>query len=234
MGLPKDIEWRHEQIRPRARVRQRGEGSWLEARIVARDTIAGHQLRVRHLAGPGFDPLLKIHPDIFRIPSWCRPIPARVLNSARWPKHSESLSWPEKEVRKGFVNPEEYQAILCHLPDYLRTGDSDFIHHRLAYQRSALSAVASRGLQRRVDQAKAWRNEEWPGAGVSSHPPSCAMSCRLTANASVRPFRIVPWLFHSNGEQLRSLRKAWKRSFRDVRCPGLIVHDLRRNAVRNP
>ena len=105
MGLPKDIEWRHEQIRPRARVRQRGEGSWLEARIVARDTIAGHQLRVRHLAGPGFDPLLKIHPDIFRIPSWCRPIPARVLNPARWPKHSESLSWPEKEVRKGFVNP---------------------------------------------------------------------------------------------------------------------------------
>jgi hypothetical protein len=49
----------------------------------------------------------------------------------------------------------------------------------------------------------------------------------------VRLFRIVPWLFHRNGEQLQSLRKAWKRSFRDVGCPGLIVHDLRRTAVRN-
>ena len=100
---------------PRARVWRRGEGSWLEARIVARDTIADHQLIVRHLAGPGFDPLLKIHPGIFRIPSWCRTIPARVLNPARWPS-TQSPELAEEKVRKGFVKPEEYQAILCHLP----------------------------------------------------------------------------------------------------------------------
>lgn len=38
-------------------------------------------------------------------------------------KVAQALRVPElaeKKVRKGFVEPEEYQAILCHLPDYLR------------------------------------------------------------------------------------------------------------------
>ncbi len=50
--------------------------------------------------------------------------------------------------------------------------------------------------------------------------------------------RIVPWLFpHLEGtlagRRIMEPRKAWKRACRAAGYPGLLIHDLRRSAVRN-
>ena len=42
-----------------------------------------------------------------------------------------------------------------------------------------------------------------------------------------------PYVFHSKGEPIGSFRKAWKTATKDARLDGIIVHDLRRTAVRN-
>jgi integrase len=45
--------------------------------------------------------------------------------------------------------------------------------------------------------------------------------------------RIIPFVFHRNGVQIRSMLKAFKAACKAAGVPGRIPHDLRRTAVRN-
>jgi integrase len=48
-----------------------------------------------------------------------------------------------------------------------------------------------------------------------------------------RKGRIVPFVFHRNGERIFSIQRAWAAACVAAGCPGRIPHDLRRTAVRN-
>lgn len=50
---------------------------------------------------------------------------------------------------------------------------------------------------------------------------------RLAANDTICPF-----VFHRNGERIVNFRAAWKNACRAAGCPGALVHDMRRSAVR--
>jgi integrase len=45
--------------------------------------------------------------------------------------------------------------------------------------------------------------------------------------------RLVPWVFHKNGRQMKGLRKVWRKAATAAGLPGLIPHDLRHSCVRN-
>lgn len=45
--------------------------------------------------------------------------------------------------------------------------------------------------------------------------------------------RLVPWVFHRDGEPIRSMRRGWNAASRRAGIPGAWFHDLRRTAVRN-
>ena len=45
---------------------------------------------------------------------------------------------------------------------------------------------------------------------------------------------VIPWVFpRGDGRPLGSFAKAWKAACKAAGCPGKLVHDLRRTAVRN-
>ena len=45
--------------------------------------------------------------------------------------------------------------------------------------------------------------------------------------------RIIAHVFHRYGKPIKSLRRAWRTACKDAGRPGLLLHDLRRSAVRN-
>jgi integrase len=44
--------------------------------------------------------------------------------------------------------------------------------------------------------------------------------------------RIIPWVFHRDGEPIKTFRRSWITACRKAGVPGKIPHDLRRSAVR--
>ena len=42
-----------------------------------------------------------------------------------------------------------------------------------------------------------------------------------------------PFVFHHNGEPVGDFRKAWRNAVKDAKLGKVLVHDLRRTAVRN-
>lgn len=45
--------------------------------------------------------------------------------------------------------------------------------------------------------------------------------------------RLVPWVFHREGEPIRRFESAWQSACVEAGLPGKLFHDLRRTAVRD-
>lgn len=45
--------------------------------------------------------------------------------------------------------------------------------------------------------------------------------------------RQVPWVFHRTGRPIKDFRYQWKKACEAAGVPGMVVHDLRRYAIRN-
>jgi hypothetical protein len=44
--------------------------------------------------------------------------------------------------------------------------------------------------------------------------------------------KVVPFVFHRDGERIRYFRAAWANACTEDGCPNALVHDMRRSAVR--
>src|SRR5262245_63503227 len=55
----------------------------------------------------------------------------------------------------------------------------------------------------------------------------------LTRRCERAQGRIIAHVFHRYGRPIRSLRRAWRTACKNAGHPGLLLHDLRRSAVRN-
>ena len=42
----------------------------------------------------------------------------------------------------------------------------------------------------------------------------------------------MPFVFNRDGERIKEFRTAWKSACKEAGCPGKLIHDMRRSAVR--
>jgi integrase len=142
----------------------------------------------------------------------------------------------ENNVRTGFFERDQLEAVLRHLPEAIRP-------------------VATFGYLTgwRVSEVLSltWRQVDFTAGTVRLEPGTTKnLEGRLfpftpelralletqkavTTALSSRTGRIVPSVFHRHGRPIRSFYGSWRAACRAAGVPGRIFHDLRRTAVRN-
>jgi integrase len=135
---------------------------------------------------------------------------------------------PENNVRQGFLNDDEYPALLAALPDYLKTIFA--IAYETGIRKEQLRQLnwPQVSFERRVivwlpDQTKPKATHDIPFMGDMEQLLRAAFKDRNPACEAV---------FQIEGKRLGSFRKAWASSCTHAGVPGLLFHDLRRTAGR--
>ena len=138
-------------------------------------------------------------------------------------------------VRTGFFEDDQIRAVLRFLPEYVRPV-------------IAFAAVTGWRIPSEVLPLQ-WRQVCFesgtvrldPGTTKSGEgrmfpviPPLKAIleAQEVRRVELARGGRIVPWVFHRDGEEIRGFRKAWKTACRKAGVPDRIPHDLRRTCAR--
>lgn len=142
-----------------------------------------------------------------------------------------------ENTRTAFFEPHEFAALVRHLPP-------------------APTAVATfmywTGWRRNETLSREWRHVDFahgvivlePGETKSGEgrtfpfdvlPELRALldAQRAYTNAVQRRIgEIVPWVFHREGQRVKSIRQAWRTACTEAKLVGRIPHDFRRTAVR--
>jgi integrase len=140
-------------------------------------------------------------------------------------------------VRTGFFERHELDAMLAVLPDHVRPIVL-FLYHTGWRVGEALSRQWHH-VDMKAGVIRLERGEMKNGQGRSfpfaEHPELSAMieaQREHTRQIERRSVQVVPWLFHRGGRQLKGFRAAWRTACRKTGNKK-IPHDLRRTAVRN-
>ena len=157
----------------------------------------------------------------------------------RLPKIEKPKAAP---ARSGFVNDDQFEAIRANLPDDLKVFAS--VAYTLGWRKNEIL-----GLKRHQYDSGAGTLRLDPGTtknkdGRLVHVPSGLRAMLDGQLARVRALelqqgRVIPWLFpHLDGHEFAGNhqvdpRRAWARACRAAGVPGILIHDLRRSAIRN-
>jgi integrase len=145
----------------------------------------------------------------------------------------------EKNVRKGFFEDDQYQALSRELPDYLRpilafayyTGCRRGEILALQWPQVDLDHAVARL------EAGTTKNDE---ARILPLVPELCATLAERKQLRDRMYPACPWVFFHEGERIRSFKTAWAGACKraglvtEAGEPEKLFHDLRRTGVRNP
>lgn len=143
----------------------------------------------------------------------------------------------EHNVRVGFFERDQFLAVLAHLPEPVRpaatfayiTGwriDSEVLP--LEWRQVDFGAG-----EVRLDPGKT-KNGEGRTFPMTRELREVLEQQRAITENLQRQLKIVcPRVFHRSGRPIKSFRVAFRTACREAGCPGRVLHDFRRTAVRN-
>jgi integrase len=143
----------------------------------------------------------------------------------------------EDNVRTGFFERDQFEAVLPHLPEALRpvarvayiTGwrmDDELFPLRW-------SQVDFKAGILRLDVGET-KNDDGRTFPMIPELRRCLEAQRTATQAlQRRQGAVIPWVFHRHGKPIKDLHKTWRTACAQAGCPGRIPHDFRRTAVRN-
>jgi integrase len=145
-------------------------------------------------------------------------------------------SLQEDNIRQGFFEREQVDAVGAHLPADVRpvirfafvTGwrvTSEVLP--LEWRNVDLTAG-----EVRLDPGTT-KNRKGRTFPITDDLRALLEGQRAVADGLKQRGVICRFVFHRNGKPIKSFRTAWADACRQAGCPGRLVHDLRRTAVRN-
>ena len=140
---------------------------------------------------------------------------------------------PEKNVRQGFVERWEYEALLAKLPEYLRPPVMFAYWTGWRMYKEVLPLEWSNiDLDERTVRLRLGTTKSGEGRVIFLSEDLNAMLAQQQAEQR-RAFPACRWVFHRGGNPIKSIRGSWKRACAATGLTGKIPHDFRRTAVRN-
>lgn len=145
---------------------------------------------------------------------------------------------PEKNVREGFFERAEFEAVVAYLPENLK----DFARwgYLTGWRRGEIASLRWKDVDREGRTiALSWR------ASKNRRPRRIALAGELWEIIERRwaargvegtqdaPARISDLVFHRGGRPIGDFRKAWASACKAAGLAGRLFHDLRRTAIRN-
>jgi integrase len=143
----------------------------------------------------------------------------------------------ERNTRTGFFEPDQYQAVRAHLPEALRSVFD------VAYTTGwrVRDEILTRQWHH-IDLRAGWLRLE-PGQTKNAEGRQFPLTAELRAVMEAQRARttalehatgaIIPWVFHRDGQPIKSYRRAWITACTRAGVPGRLPHAFRRTAVRN-
>jgi integrase len=143
----------------------------------------------------------------------------------------------EDNVRQGFFEREQLEAVRRHLPDYAKPIVT-FGYITGWRIRSEVLPLQWRQVDLKTETVRlepgTTKTREGRTFIITPELRACLEGQRTATDTLQRQTgQIVPWVFHREGRPLQGFRRAWKSACRAAGVPGRIPHDLRRTAVRN-
>lgn len=159
------------------------------------------------------------------------------LRSRRLVRRPDVAQLREDNIRKGFVERAQLDAILAHLDPSLQP--VVFTAYVTGWR---IASELFTRQRRHLDLEHGWLRLE-PGEDKNGRGRMFKLTAELASVLQAQEARtraleqssgvIVPWLFHRNGRPIRDIDRAWKTACRKAGLPGRLAHDFRRSAVRN-
>ena len=142
----------------------------------------------------------------------------------------------ENNVRQGFVEPADFEKIVAVLPEHLR----DFMRfaYSTGWRRGEISDLQWSAVNRQTKTIFLGRSKNGeprilPLVGELDRIIERRWQLRSIKNRNGST-TIATYVFHcGDGQPIGDTRKSWRTACSKAGTPSLLVHDLRRSAVRN-
>ena len=144
---------------------------------------------------------------------------------------------PEQNTRQGFFEPDEFEAVVAHLPGYLQ--DASRFAYFCGWRRGEVFTLewSDIDVEARTARLRPEHSKNGHGRTLALVGDLWAIiERRLAARTHKRKdgtIRISTYVFHRQGARIVEIKKAWKKACEAAGVPHRLFHDFRRTAVRN-
>jgi integrase len=143
----------------------------------------------------------------------------------------------EDNVRQGFFEKDEVEAVIQNLPDYLQ----DFTRFAFlsSWRKGEIASLlwSDVDLDGRVIRLRGENSKNGTGRLLALEGELWSILERRRGARAVQlktgETRLSEYVFHCRGEQIQEFRKSWRTATVKANVPGKRFHDLRRSGIRN-
>jgi len=141
----------------------------------------------------------------------------------------------EDNVRQGFFEREQYEAIRKHLPEWVQPV-ADFAYIT-GWRKSEILTLQWRQVDFEAAnvrlEAGTTKNREARQFPFTHELRAILEGQRAKTEALAKDGKICPWIFQRKGKPIGEFKHSWKSACIAAGLPGRLMHDFRRTAVRN-
>lgn len=144
----------------------------------------------------------------------------------------------EDNVRRGFFEREQFEQVRAHLPKALRA-IATVAYYTGWRTQSEILPLEWHQIDRqagtiRLEPGTTKNREGRLFVYAAIDELRDAIEAQWKAHAALeKKGTLCPWVFQRHGKPVHYFRRAWRTACRNAGCPGRILHDFRRTAVRN-